>query len=134
MKMRPLLRTGQRKHMFLTVFVVALILLIPSGDMLADSNLPTVTNTPEPTETPTPEPPTEVPETAATDTAVPLPTDTENPGGAILATQPASDGGTQLSTVDRVLLMMLAFAIVIVIGVIAYIFINQARGGLGERY
>jgi hypothetical protein len=133
MKTRSLRRPGLPQQLILVLFVMALILLIPGGDMLADSNVPTVTNTPEPTDTPTPEPPTEAPETAATNTPIPIPTETENPGGAIFSTQPASGNGTRLSTVDRVLLMMLAFAVVIVIGVIVYIFIHQARGGLGER-
>jgi hypothetical protein len=133
MKTRSLPGPGLRQHLIFALFVMLLILLIPGGDMLADSNAPTVTNTPEPTDTPTPEPPTQTPQAAATDTPIPIPTETENPGAAIFATQPPSGNGTRLSTLDRILLVILAFAVVIVIGVIVYIFINQARGGLGER-
>ena len=125
------------KRLILTLLAVALILLIPSGGTLADSNVPTVTNTPEATATPTSKPPTmtpEAPDIAATNTPVPIiPTEVTDDAGAIDIATPLPDNAGGLSTIDRILLMLLAVAVVIIIGVIVYVFIHQTRGGLGER-
>ena len=126
--------SGHHRLMILALLVIALILLIPNGGTLADSNAPTVTNTPEATETPIPEVPTQEP-TGATSTPVPIiPTEVEsNAGEQEIITPPISGNAGRLSTLNRILLALLAIVVVIVVGVIVYIFIHQTRGGLEER-
>lgn len=132
MKMKVHLFSGFRQFLILVLFVVALFLLIPNIETLADSNAPTVTHTPVPTETPIPPTQTAIPAAAVTNTPfLILPTEGDDNMGAIaIATLPSSGNGGGLSTLNAVLLMLLGIAIVVVIGIIAYIFINQTRGGL----
>jgi len=124
----------------LVLLVVLLALSVPQYHARADANPPTETNTPAPTETETPQPTnTSPPEgSEATDTAVPIfPTNTPNNAGPesqpTSIPVPPSNGG--LSTLDRILLVLLAFAVVIVIGVIVYLVYYQTRGegGLDDR-
>jgi hypothetical protein len=110
-------------------------LLVPNTNTLADSNVPTVTNTPQETETPIPEAPTQTPIPTAAPSDTPfliLPTDSGlDQGENIIATLPAPVSGRGLSTINVLLLIILGIAVVAVVGIIVYIFINQARGGLG---
>jgi hypothetical protein len=128
--------TGRPHHLIFALFILLLFFVIPNAETQADSNAPTITNTPEPTDTPIPEPPTETPAATAEPTWTPLailPTEIDDNIGAIsIATPPASNGGG-LSTLNRILLVTLGVAVVVVVGVIVYIFINQTRSGLGER-
>ena len=134
---RELIRpSGLYKLLILPMLLLALFLAIPSAEMLADSNAPTITNTPQATDTPVPEAPTQTQAAPAVATDTPiliLPTEGDNSAGAIaIATPPpGSTGG--LSTINRILLMILGISVVLVVGVVVYIFINQTRGGLGER-
>jgi len=134
MKIKFRLFSGSRQFLILALFVIALFLLIPLTETLADSNAPTVTNTPAATETPIPPTQTAIPAAAVTDTPfLIIPTEGNDDMGAIaIATLPSSGNGGGLSTLNAVLLMLLGIAIVVVIGIIAYIFINQTRGGLGS--
>lgn len=116
------------------LLLLVLILLIPSGGVLADSNAPTVTNTPEPTDPPTaiPDPPTQTLDVPvfATSTPIPIfPTEIQDNTGMmnVVTPQPPDNGGG-LSTLNRILLMVLGITVVIIVGVIVYIFINQTRG------
>jgi hypothetical protein len=136
MKMNLLRAFGTHHRFIFVMLVLALFLLIPSGDMLADSNAPTVTNTPAVTDTPIPELPTETPATGAAATNTPfliLPTEVDEGQGAIAIATPPSGSTGGLSTINRILLMILGISVVVIVGVIVYIFINQTRGGLGER-
>ena len=132
MKFRPFF--GPHQRLILALFVIALLLLIPNTETLADSNAPTVTNTPEATDTPMPPTQTPIPPAAATNTPFQIiPTEVdENTGAIAIATLPSPGNGGGLSTLNTILLMILGIAIVIVIGVIVYIFINQTRSGLGS--
>ena len=125
---------GSRQCMILALFVMLLFLLVPHTKTLADSNAPTVTNTPEATNTPIPPTETTLPPATVTNTLIPLmPTEMDNNTGAIaIATLPSPGNGGGLSTLNTILLVILGIAIVFVIGIIAYIFINQTRGGLGS--
>jgi hypothetical protein len=110
-----------------------LLLLAPNGETLADSNAPTVTNTPQPTNTPVPEQPTETSEAlfaTATNTTIPIILTDENDSAGIIDIATPPPGSPGLSTLNRFLLMLLGVSVVVVVGVIAYIFINQARSGL----
>ena len=131
-KLRPF--SGSHQHLILALFVIALLLLIPNIETLADSKVPTVTNTPEATDTPIPPTQTPIPPAAVTNTPIPIiPTEFDDNTGAIaIATLPSPGNNGGLSTINTILLMILGIAIVIVIGVIVYIFINQTRGGLGS--
>lgn len=138
MKIKKPWRSERHLRPILIFLVLAFFLLIPSGVMLADSNAPTVTFTPEPTNTPTQQPPTQTqpPLPEATNTSIPvIATETDESSGAIAIITPKpenSSGG--MSTLNRFLLVVLGVTVVIVIGVIVYIFINQTRGGgLGAR-
>jgi hypothetical protein len=126
-------------YSFVALVLLALLmgLSIPIDSALADANVPTETNTPAPTETSTPQP-TDIPPAAlpqASDTPIIFPTSTpgELDGEAAFATPlpPPDSGG--LSTIDRLLLMILAVAVVVVIGVIVYLVYYQTRGGVGDR-
>ena len=136
MKKKSLWKSGPYKRLILTFLFLALFLLIPGTGTLADSNAPTVTNTPEATNTPIPEPPTQTPAAPVEPTNTPfaiLSTEVDDNQGVIaIATPPPGTSGG-LSTINRILLVVLGISVVVIIGVIAYIFINQARGGLGER-
>lgn len=134
MKIKFQLFSSSHQLLILALFVIALFLWIPDMETLADSNVPTVTNTPAATETPIPPTQTAIPQADVTDTPfLILPTETDDNMGAIaIATLPASGNGGGLSTLNAVLIMLLGIAIVVVIGIIAYIFINQTRGGLGS--
>jgi len=132
MKMKPFHLTGSRPRLTLALFVMALFLLIPNGGVLADANVPTASKTPEPTDTPTTKPPTQEPTAAATNTPIQIPTESTYPQPAVADNIPQPvQNGSGLSTVDRVLLMLLAIAVVIVVGVLVYIFMLRARGGSG---
>jgi hypothetical protein len=134
MKIKFQLFSGFHQALILVLFVIALFLLMPNTETLADSNAPTVTNTLAATETPIPPTQTAIPPAAVTDTPfLIIPTEGDDNMGAIaIATLPSSGNGGGLSTLNAVLLMLLGIAIVVVIGIIAYIFINQTRGGLGS--
>ena len=135
MKLKPFQPSGTFHRLIWAILVLALFFLIPSGGMLADSNAPTVTNTPEATNTPIPELPTQTPESAAAATNTPsliIPTESDDRGAIAIATPPPGSAGG-LTTLNRILLMLLGVTVVVVVGVIVYIFINQTRGGLGER-
>lgn len=134
MKMKLRRFSGTQQRLILALFVIALFLLIPDTETLADSNAPTVTNTPEATDTPIPPTQTPIPPAAETNTPILIiPTEIDDNMGAIaIATLPSPSNGGGLSTLNTVLLMILGIAIVIVIGVIVYIFINQTRGGMGS--
>ena len=121
------------KLIILALVAIALIVLVPSGEVFADSNAPTVTNTPEPTNTPTPVPPTQ--EVPPTETAVPLATqEPDNIMGATAIPLPTPELSSGLSTINRILLVILAIATVLIIGVIVYLVYYQTRGGgLSDR-
>jgi len=136
MKKKSLWKSGPYKRLILALLFLALFLLIPGTETRADSNAPTVTNTPEATNTPIPEPPTQTPAAPVEPTNTPFtipPTEIdENQGAIAIATPPPGTSGG-LSTINRILLVVLGISVVVIIGVIVYIFINQARDGLGER-
>ena len=134
MKIKFQLFSGFQQPVILVLFLIALFLWIPKIETLADSNAPTVTNTIAATETPIPPTQTAIPQAVVTDTPfLIIPTEGDDIMGAIpIATLPSSGNGGGLSTINAVLLMLLGIAIVVVIGIIAYIFINQTRGGLGS--
>lgn len=121
---------------YLTFFVfvtLIIFILLSSTAVFADSNAPTVTNTPEPSITNTPAPPTD--EVLPTETAIPLAT---LPPESILGATPlplptaAPSGG--LSSLNRILLVCLSVVTVLVIGVIVYLVYYQTRGGgLNDR-
>ena len=134
MKIQFQLFSGSRQLLILVLFLIALFLLIPNAETQADSNAPTVTNTPAATDTPIPPTQTPIPTAAVTDTPfLIIPTEGDDNIGAIaIATLPSTGNGGGLSTLNTILLMLLGIAIVVVIGIIAYIFINQTRGDLGS--
>ena len=117
------------------MIVFIAILLIPTNCVLADANPPpTATNTPEvpPTEAPIPEPSnTPLP----TNTPIPILTNTPesilDDAPDVAVPPPASNG---LSLFNRALLVLLAIATVIVMGIIVYAIYYRTRGeGLDER-
>ncbi len=128
--------SGIHQRLILTLLFLVLFLLIPGTETLADSNVPTITNTPEATNTLIPEQPTQTPAAPVESTNTPypiLPTEVDDNQGAIaIATPPPGTAGG-LSTLNRILLMVLGISVVIIVGVIVYIFINQTRSGLGDR-
>ena len=136
MKKKSLWKSYPYKRLILTLLFLALFLLIPGTGTLADSNVPTVTNTPEATNTPIPEPPTQTPAAPVESTNTPFaipPTEIDESQGAIAISTPPPSTLGGLCTINRILLMVVGISVVVIIGVIVYIFINQARGGLGER-
>ena len=122
--------------LILVIAVMAGIYLHPQGVVLADSNVPTITPSPEPTvtNTPVPETPTQTPPTQTPD---PYPGDDQN--GFLLATavpRPPENATSSLSLINRLLLVCLSVVTVLVIGMIVYLVFNQTRGGggLGNRF
>ncbi len=119
--------------MILALIVTALIVFIPNGGVFADSNVPTVTNSPEPTDTPIPDTPTQGPPTETPD---PYPQDDlDNIMGATPVPPSTSESSGGFSTINRILMVCLAVVSVLVVGMIVYLVYRQTRGGsLDDRY
>lgn len=117
----------------LVLLAVWIILLTPTTDVFADSNVPTVTNSPVPTDTPIPDTPTQEP---PTETPYPYPPDDQNNiQMATVVPPPPSEPSGGLSTLNRFLLVCLSVVTVLVVGMIVYLVFNQTRGGgLGDRF
>ena len=118
--------------MIFALCILALVVLIPGGGGFADSNEPTVTNSPVPTDTPIPDSPTPGP---PSETPYPNPPDGQNNIQMATAIPPASKPNGGLSTIDRILLVCIAVATILAIGVIVYLLYEQTRsGGIDNRF
>jgi hypothetical protein len=119
--------------LILVFLLLGLILSIPGGGMLADSNLPTVTNSPVPSDTPVPD--TAIPEPAETETETPLSSPPALDAGIIAEPTQAPTGllGAGVSTIDVILIVLIGITVVLMIVMLVFIFRQQSQGGLGER-
>jgi hypothetical protein len=139
------MKTKAQPHFRLTfkstpMFILALLgivmlLSIPYGEVRADSNAPTVTNTPAPSNTPLPD--TATPEPAATEPSGSEPSTPDSGGSLVIPTQvppgtPERSAGGDLSTINIILMVCLGVAVVLVIAVLVYIFIQQTRARSDE--
>ena len=122
-------RTRNTHFSGLVVFMLcltAMLVLVPMDPVIADSNQPTVEPSPEPTETSIPDPPTQA---SPSETPYPYPPTNNNPMVQEQTAQPP----VGLSTTDRILLVSIAVASVLVVGMIVYLLFSQTRGeGLGD--
>ena len=119
------------KLLILALCLTGILILLPSGGVFADSNLPTVTPSPEPTETPIPDSPTPAPPSA---TPYPPPVEQDNPIIGPTEVPSSSWLGGDLTTTDRILLVCISVVSVLVVGMIVYLVFNQTRqNGLGDR-
>jgi len=125
-----------RSHFFglmiLALCILALVVLIPSVGGFADSNLPTVTNSPEPTDTPIPDTPTQAP---PSETPYPYPLNDQNNVQIATAAPSTLQSSGGFSTIDRILLVCIAIATILLIGVIVYLLYEKTRsGGIDNRF
>ena len=104
--------------------LTAILFLIPLGGAFADSNLPTVTSSPDPTNTLIPDSPTPEPPTATPD---PYPSDGNNILGPTLVPPSSSGSSGGLSTINRILLVILVIVTVLIIGMIVYLIYRQTQ-------